>query len=114
MLIRLLRSTRAGYFILHFSTLLRTSGFGTYYQRGHYTVYFQSSTLPKENQSVGLTHASYVPDTWVPLAAACSMFDSNLGGPEEFDRWVIGALTINPTEVYHTTPDTRLKTPFLL
>jgi adenosine deaminase CECR1 len=59
--------------------------------------------LPKENhQSVGLTHASYVPDTWVPLAAARSMFDSSLGGPEGFDRWVIGALTINPTEAYQT------------
>ena len=49
-----------------------------------------------------LTDGAYTPGSWVPLASARETFDSSLGGPEGFDDWVIAALTINPTEAYHT------------
>ncbi|KAF7363649.1 Brix domain-containing protein [Mycena sanguinolenta] len=61
--------------------------------------------LPKElftNSDVSLTHSSYVPNTWVSLTAARNNFDPALGGPEGFDKWVVGAMTINPSEAYQT------------
>ncbi|PIL24470.1 hypothetical protein GSI_14224 [Ganoderma sinense ZZ0214-1] len=69
-----------------------------------------STTLPefsllKENEwtaPASLTAETYTPGSWVPLAQARAAFDPSLGGPEGFDKWVIGALTINPTEAYHT------------
>ena len=69
-----------------------------------------STTLPefsllRENEwttATSLTAATYTPGSWVPLARARETFDPSLGGPEGFDKWVIGALTINPTEAYHT------------
>ncbi|EGN95556.1 hypothetical protein SERLA73DRAFT_186633 [Serpula lacrymans var. lacrymans S7.3] len=48
----------------------------------------------------GLTELSYIPNTWVSVQKARENFDSALGGPEGFDRWVVGAMTINPTEAY--------------
>jgi adenosine deaminase CECR1 len=50
----------------------------------------------------GLTDATYYPDSWVPLWKARETFDLSLGGPEGFDRWVIGAMMINPVEAYGT------------
>ena len=69
-----------------------------------------STTLPefsplKETEWTTLKSLSddtYAPGSWVPLASARETFDSALGGPEGFDNWVIAALTINPTEAYHT------------
>ncbi|KAJ7272018.1 hypothetical protein B0H12DRAFT_1092439 [Mycena haematopus] len=61
--------------------------------------------LPKElftNSDVALTHPSYVPNTWVSLKNARDTFDPALGGPDGFDQWVIGAMTINPSEAYQT------------
>ncbi|KAJ6502309.1 hypothetical protein C8R45DRAFT_1060609 [Mycena sanguinolenta] len=61
--------------------------------------------LPQEmftNSDVALTHSSYVPNTWVPLKTARNTFDPALGGPDAFDKWVIGAMTINPSEAYQT------------
>lgn len=49
-----------------------------------------------------LTHPDYSPDDWVPLETARKLFDASLGGPEGFDRWVVGTMTINPTEAYVT------------
>jgi adenosine deaminase CECR1 len=49
-----------------------------------------------------LTEASYTPEAWVSLAEARRNFAPELDGPNGFDRWVLGALTINPTEAYHT------------
>ncbi|KAF8211970.1 Metallo-dependent hydrolase [Mycena galopus ATCC 62051] len=60
-----------------------------------------SAPLPKElftNSEVALTDSSYVPGTWVSLRKARETFDPTLGGPEGFDQWVVGALTINPSE----------------
>ncbi|KAM5538028.1 hypothetical protein V8D89_008225 [Ganoderma adspersum] len=62
-------------------------------------------SLLRENEwttATSLTVATYTPGSWVQLAHARETFDPSLGGPEGFDKWVIGALTINPTEAYHT------------
>ncbi|KAF8077740.1 hypothetical protein FPV67DRAFT_10272 [Lyophyllum atratum] len=50
----------------------------------------------------GLTDESYEAERWVSLQNARKNFDAGLGGPEGFDKWVIGAMMINPTEAYHT------------
>ena len=47
-----------------------------------------------------LTDASYPLESWVPLYKARDSFA--LGGQEGFDKWVIGAMTINPAEAYGT------------
>jgi hypothetical protein len=70
-----------------------------------------ASTLPEfrplpPDQSIDdvsvLTDATYCPDSWVPLRKAREMFESSLGGPEGFDRWVIAAMMIDPAEAYGT------------
>ncbi|KAJ7286068.1 hypothetical protein C8J57DRAFT_656702 [Mycena rebaudengoi] len=61
--------------------------------------------LPKEmfsDSPASLTDASYLPKTWISLKTARAAFDTRLGGPEGFDKWVIGAMTINPSEAYQT------------
>lgn len=64
--------------------------------------------LPKDEWTsfTSLT-TSYVSDTWVPLAAARQHFDEALGGTAAFDKWIIGAITISPSEAYktHNTTD---------
>lgn len=49
-----------------------------------------------------LTDKSYTADQWVSLHKAREAFDVELGGPDGFDKWVFGALTINPNEAYKT------------
>lgn len=44
----------------------------------------------------------YIPGTWVDIRRARESFDPSLGGPNGFDAWVIGSLTINPSEAYVT------------
>ncbi len=61
--------------------------------------------LPAElhnNEALSLTSPSYVPDSWISLAHARQQFDPALGGPDGFDRWVLGCLTIDPAEAYGT------------
>ncbi|KAG6814602.1 hypothetical protein H0H92_000131 [Tricholoma furcatifolium] len=55
-----------------------------------------------EASQVGITDASYVAESWVSLRNAREKFSTELGGPEGFDRWVIGSMMINPTEAYVT------------
>ncbi|KAJ7087816.1 hypothetical protein C8R44DRAFT_27840 [Mycena epipterygia] len=65
----------------------------------------QFSPLPREmfaTSDVALTDPSYPPNTWVSLKKARAAFDPALGGPEGFDKWVIGSMTINPSEAYET------------
>ncbi|GLB42927.1 putative adenosine [Lyophyllum shimeji] len=50
----------------------------------------------------GLTDEAYEAGRWVSLRTARETFDASLGGPEGFDKWVVGAMTINPTEAYKT------------
>ncbi|GJE96443.1 adenosine deaminase-like protein [Phanerochaete sordida] len=62
----------------------------------------QFCPLPRSEwtEHASLTDQSYESKTWVPLSAARDTFA--FGGPEGFDRWVIGALTISPSEAYRT------------
>ncbi|THU77915.1 adenosine deaminase-related growth [Dendrothele bispora CBS 962.96] len=55
---------------------------------------------PKE--TVSLTDDNYTCNSWISANSAREMFDPELGGPGGFDRWVIAAMTINPTEAYGT------------
>ena len=54
-----------------------------------------------------LTSDSYVPTQWVQIGKARANFAQELGGPEGFDKWVLGSLTIDPREAYgtHNTTD---------
>ncbi|KAJ1303105.1 hypothetical protein OPQ81_011306 [Rhizoctonia solani] len=45
-----------------------------------------------------LTSSEYLPRSWVPLRRARSEFA--YGGPEGFDKWVVGSMMINPKEAY--------------
>lgn len=45
-----------------------------------------------------LTSSEYVPGSWVPLHTARNEF--GFGGPEAFDKWVVGSMMINPKEAY--------------
>ncbi|QRV92114.1 AMP deaminase [Ceratobasidium sp. AG-Ba] len=45
-----------------------------------------------------LTASNYNPGTWISLNRAREEF--GLGGPEEFDKWVVGAMMIDPGEAY--------------
>lgn len=60
--------------------------------------------LPRSQLYEGssLTDEEYVPDRLISLRRARETFDKALGGPEGFDKWVFGALTINPNEAYKT------------
>ncbi|THH06492.1 hypothetical protein EW145_g4051 [Phellinidium pouzarii] len=49
-----------------------------------------------------LTASDYVPQTWVNYKRARETFSDELGGPEGFDAWITGTLTINPNEAYGT------------
>jgi adenosine deaminase CECR1 len=66
-----------------------------------------SKTLPEfraltqemfTESNIALTDPSYPPNTWVSLKKARDTFDPALGGPEGFDNWVVGSMTINPSE----------------
>lgn len=49
-----------------------------------------------------LTSPDYIPYTWVNIAKARELFDISMGGPEGFDKWVIGSMTVRPCEAYGT------------
>lgn len=65
--------------------------------------------IPTEQHtdSCGITDAAYVPNTWVKMRTARETFDPSLGGPEGFDKWIVGTFVINPSEAYgsHNTPN---------
>ena len=48
-----------------------------------------------------LTDPSY-DGGWIPVKIARETFSPELGGPEGFDKWYVGATTINPAEAYGT------------
>ncbi|KAI6028501.1 Metallo-dependent hydrolase [Pisolithus orientalis] len=56
--------------------------------------------FPAEASS--LTDPSYPPMSWVPFSRARERFDEAFGGPEGFDRWVTGYMSINPSAAYVT------------
>ncbi|CDO77648.1 hypothetical protein BN946_scf184963.g5, partial [Trametes cinnabarina] len=49
-----------------------------------------------------LTDQQYSSNSWVSIQNARNNFSPEMGGPEGFDRWVIDALMINPSEAYGT------------
>ena len=51
-------------------------------------------------QSASVTDPDYPADYWIPLHQARESF--SLGGPNGFDKWVLGAMSINPAEAYGT------------
>ena len=60
---------------------------------------FRPLPVLEYNKSFDIASPDYVPNTWIPLKEArqvCSL------GVASFDRWVVGALTINPEEAYKT------------
>ncbi|KAK7467373.1 hypothetical protein VKT23_004430 [Stygiomarasmius scandens] len=68
------------------------------------TVLPEFQCLPQEmypSEVTLLTDPSYK-NTWISVKLAREMFDPKLGGPEGFDRWVIAAMTIDPSEAYGT------------
>ncbi|KAJ6488033.1 hypothetical protein C8R45DRAFT_1144863 [Mycena sanguinolenta] len=69
------------------------------------TVSPEFKALPKHmftESACGLTDSGYAPNAWVQLRTAKDTFNASLGGPEGFDRWVTGALSINASEAYRT------------
>ncbi|CAE6534341.1 unnamed protein product [Rhizoctonia solani] len=46
------------------------------------------------------TSQGYIPGSWVAIHKARDGFPNELGGREGFDKWIIGALTINAEESY--------------
>ncbi|KAI0658804.1 Metallo-dependent hydrolase [Cubamyces menziesii] len=68
------------------------------------TILPEFRALPKQDWTTApsLTDPSYSPGDWVPLQNARNNFSPDMDGPEGFDRWVIDALMINPSEAYGT------------
>ncbi|KAG2359760.1 Metallo-dependent hydrolase [Suillus spraguei] len=50
---------------------------------------------------IGITDSLYT-GGWVPIKKARELFDPALGGPAGFDKWVLGAFMINPSDAYQT------------
>ncbi|CAE6470123.1 unnamed protein product [Rhizoctonia solani] len=59
---------------------------------------FSPDMCAKYTNVPSLTSPEYVPGSWVPLHKARNEFA--YGGPEGFDKWVVGAMTISPKEAY--------------
>ncbi|KAF8598475.1 adenosine deaminase-related growth [Ceratobasidium sp. AG-I] len=58
-----------------------------------------SADLTAQHASAtSLTSSSYTPGSWVPLSTARR--DFALGGPDAFDKWIVGSMMINPREAY--------------
>ncbi|KAG1731765.1 Metallo-dependent hydrolase [Suillus lakei] len=51
--------------------------------------------------AIGITDVSYT-GGWVPIKEARELFDPALGGPAGFDKWVLSAFMINPSDAYKT------------
>ncbi|RDB21042.1 Adenosine deaminase CECR1-A [Hypsizygus marmoreus] len=64
--------------------------------------HFRALPQNEFSNAPSLTDMSYEAETWVSLQNARGNFDISLGGPEEFDKWVIGSMMINPKEAYDT------------
>lgn len=56
--------------------------------------------LTAASSALSLTSDGYVPGEWVPIVKARDSFHENFGGPEGFDKWIVDALMINPSEAY--------------
>jgi adenosine deaminase CECR1 len=63
---------------------------------------FRALSLGLFSDASSLTDESYVPNTWVSIRQARENFAASLGGSEGFDKWVLNAMMINPSEAYGT------------
>ncbi len=63
---------------------------------------FRGLNLSEFSDELSITSSTYVPGTWVQIRRARENFSVAFGGPEAFDTWVIGVITINPREAYET------------
>lgn len=63
---------------------------------------FQALSPGHYVDTFSLSDPSYESNQWCSLSKARSNFDPDLGGPEGFDRWIMSAMTIHPTEAYKT------------
>ncbi|KAG2123549.1 Metallo-dependent hydrolase [Suillus cothurnatus] len=61
--------------------------------------------IPEEQypaaDAIGITDVLYA-GGWVPIKRARELFDPALGGPAGFDKWVLSAFMINPSDAYNT------------
>jgi adenosine deaminase CECR1 len=61
--------------------------------------------IPEEQypaaDAIGITDVLYA-GGWVPIKKARELFDLALGGPAGFDKWVLSAFMINPSDAYNT------------
>ncbi|KAG2077911.1 Metallo-dependent hydrolase [Suillus decipiens] len=51
--------------------------------------------------AIGITDLLYT-GGWVPIKEARELFDPALGGPAGFDKWVLSAFMINPSDAFET------------
>ncbi|KAG2147217.1 Metallo-dependent hydrolase [Suillus cothurnatus] len=51
--------------------------------------------------AIGITDLLYT-GGWVPIKKARELFDPALGGPAGFDKWVLSAFVINPSDAFKT------------
>ncbi|KAG9119192.1 hypothetical protein FRC07_005932 [Ceratobasidium sp. 392] len=57
-----------------------------------------SEVTAQHTNATNFTSPSYEPNSWVPLDKARR--DFQFGGPEAFDKWIVGSMMINPREAY--------------
>ncbi|OJA17830.1 hypothetical protein AZE42_03322 [Rhizopogon vesiculosus] len=62
--------------------------------------------IPAEQYPATVNPASITDVTytggWVPIQKARELFDPALGGPDGFDKWVLGTFVINPSDAFRT------------
>ena len=61
-----------------------------------------AETKQLADSTASLTGTKSRVSQWVNIQTARENFSPALGGPQGFDAWVIGGLTINPAEAYGT------------
>jgi adenosine deaminase CECR1 len=61
---------------------------------------FRAFKEAQPSQSASVTDPDYQAEGWIPLHRARESFSP--GGPDSFDKWVLGAMSINPAEAYGT------------
>lgn len=65
----------------------------------HHLPEFRPLPVSEYGESADIASSTYAPGAWVPLNDARNAFSL---GPQMFDKWILGALTINPMEAYNT------------
>lgn len=59
--------------------------------------------LPRDScnpDDISVTSREYIPNTWVNISKARESFNSSLGGPKGFDKWVIDGMVLHPGDAY--------------